>query len=146
MSNSWKLIIITGASRGFGRSVAKAFARKVSASSNIHLVLSARSREDLEQTRLLILNEIEATNAVDITLLTSDLADVDKMGESAAQLFDISNFPSRKYEETIFINNAGSLGLLAPIGSSSMSSSACISAFNLNITSACYLTSEFVRR
>jgi NAD(P)-dependent dehydrogenase (short-subunit alcohol dehydrogenase family) len=47
------MVIITGASRGYGRALALAFARRLK--TPLHLVLAARSFADLEETQNLVL-------------------------------------------------------------------------------------------
>jgi short-subunit dehydrogenase len=82
-----------------------------------------------------------------ISLVTADLSDVSALETAARELFDSHGFLNDEgVEEIIFINNAGSLGDLAPIGSDSISISSISEAINLNVTSFSYLTSEFIKR
>jgi short-subunit dehydrogenase len=139
----WKLVVITGASGGLGRAIALAYVRNYSAR-NIHFVLSGRRIEELQITE----NEIHALrNKPETTLCTIAVANLAETGSLAlygGDLFD--RISSNSYSDATFINNAGSLGPLCPIGHDMHTAEAFTQVFNLNVTSSCYLTSEFVRR
>ncbi len=139
---AWELIIITGASKGYGRALATTFAKL--ALKPVHFVLSGRNLQDLETTATQI--KSTATVEVQCDINVADLSDMNNLTKSAAALFDSSKFGTNQYEKVTFINNAGTVGPLSPIGSSQGILSEMTAAYSFNITSCCYLTSEIVRR
>ena len=115
MSRSWNCIVITGASRGFGRAVAISFARQIKGA--CHFILTGRSLEDLETTQQQIEQHRLQNVDTSVTLLSADLADIQSIESISDSLFNssISKYPERKYSKIVFINNAGSLGQLKVI-------------------------------
>lgn len=97
---SGKLALITGASRGIGRAVAKAYAK-----AGAHVILVARTTGALEELD----DEIRAEGG-QATLIPLDLRDFDKvdmLGPAIAEKFG---------KLDIFVGNAGLLGTLGPLG------------------------------
>ncbi len=93
-----KLAMITGASRGIGKAVAKAFAAE-----GAHVILLARTVGGLEELD----DEIKAAGGT-ATLVPMDLMkheDTDKLGPSIAERFG---------KLDILVGNAGTLGPLTP--------------------------------
>lgn len=141
-SGNSHLVIITGASRGYGRSLAVSFARRLK--KPLHLVLAARSAADLEETRALVL----AARAERET--TCDLVALDCTGDSYSlvtacdQMFKDSG--SDKYTDVIFVSNAGVLGQLGTIGSNEISVELLESAYKVNLLSPSFMMSEFVKK
>lgn len=138
-----KVIIITGASKGFGRALAICFATNLS-EENLHFYLSARSTEELECVRDEILQLSSERHKVH--LCSVDLGDIDNLSLSSDRMLGDYLQIWKEADEIIYIANAGSLGNLAPIGSTSFNPVNISSAIDLNITSYCYLTSDFLRR
>lgn len=141
------VVIVTGASKGFGSAVAKAFAK--SCPGSIHFVLSARNQQELNETKCEILQIRHILN-LETTCETvlGDITDSKQLERLAEGLF---NSVTHKDDNSLpvsitFVNNAGSLGPLRPIGSPLTSFSEIATAVNLNVTGCLYLTSEFVRR
>ena len=96
-----RLALITGASRGIGRAVAKRFAAE-----GAHLILVARTKGALEELD----DEIRAAGHAQPTLLPLNLRQfdqIDAMGASIHQRFG---------KLDILVGNAGVLGSLSPIG------------------------------
>ena len=88
--NKW--VLITGASSGLGREIARYMAAK----ENAHLVITARRKERLEELK----KEIESSGSSRVEILPADLADkadVDRLFEDAIRKADIY----------AVINNAG---------------------------------------
>lgn len=145
-------VILTGASRGFGKGVVLAFAREVL--SPIHFILTARSEADLESTKQDILSHRHGLETL-IDVVVADLSDLANLTDTANTLFNSVSFPSSsateaqfRYSRIFFVNNHGSLGSLRYIGSdlsAERSLRDMTIAFNLNVTSTCFLTSEFVK-
>ena len=71
------------------------------------------------------------------------MSNVSSLPSVADQLFKIEG---HKYEKMVFINNAGSLGPLTPIGTKDDSAQQYAEEFTINVTSSCFLTSEASRR
>ena len=97
---SGRVAVITGASRGIGRSVALAFAGE-----GAHTVLLARTVGGLEEVD----DEINERGGR-ATLVPVDVADFDALDRLGAQIFE------RWGKLDIFAANAGVLGSLTPIG------------------------------
>ena len=94
-----KLAMVTGASRGIGRAVAKALADR-----GAHVIILARTQGALEELD----DEIRASGKGKATLIPMDLRkleDVDKLGPSIRERFE---------KLDILFANAGMLGPLTP--------------------------------
>jgi short-subunit dehydrogenase len=145
------LLMITGASRGLGRCITKAFHEqdndKKIESISCHLI--ARSAENLEQTRREILEAIEkrrkssssccssddddddnnagcAVLQTQISIHPIDLGDLSHLEESMGTVFEemsaaISSADD-DFDRVILINNHGTLGHLGPAAATSSSS------------------------
>ncbi|NQU57662.1 MAG: SDR family NAD(P)-dependent oxidoreductase [Rhodospirillales bacterium] len=95
-----RIALVTGASRGIGRAVAKAFAEQ-----GAHLILTARTQGALEELDDEIL-EISGENA---TLVPMDLGDFDAIDQMGAAVFD------RFKRLDILVGNAALLTPLSPM-------------------------------
>jgi len=140
-------VIVTGASRGFGRGVALAFAREVL--SPVHFTLCGRSLEDLESTKgeILSARSIEGMDTV-VNVCAADLGALANLTSTSSAIFNSLSTSTSKYSRIFFINNHGSLGSLRYIGSDASAERSLddmTTAFNLNVTSTCFLSSEFVK-
>lgn len=96
-----RIALVTGASRGIGWAVAKAYARE-----GAHVIAAARTQGALEELDDAIL----AQSGERATLVPMDLRDgakIDQMGAAIYQRFGRLD---------ILVANAGSLGMLAPVG------------------------------
>jgi len=97
-----KVALITGASRGIGAEVAKAYAKE-----GAHVILIARTVGGLEEV-----DDIIQQNGGQSTLLPFDLmklSEIEKIGASIAERFKRLD---------IFVGNAGILGALSPVAQS----------------------------
>jgi NAD(P)-dependent dehydrogenase (short-subunit alcohol dehydrogenase family) len=95
-----KVALVTGASRGIGRAIAKALALR-----GAHVVALARTKGGLEELD----DEIRAAGA-EISLLQLDLKDGAKIDPLGPTLYE------RWQRLDIFVGNAGVLGPLSPLG------------------------------
>lgn len=140
-------VIITGASKGYGRVIAKTFARLTEG--NMHFVLSGRNATELSTLK----DEIQAIRSTSSSrthceIVSGDIGDTAELTGLADRLFSSQHFvqADTAARSITFVNNAGSLGPIAPVGSDPCTSAELASVVNLNITGCIYLTSEFVRR
>lgn len=95
-----RLALITGASRGIGYAVAKAFARE-----GAHVIALARTVGGLEDLD----DEIRSMGS-QTTLVPADLKDLDALDRLGASIFE------RWGKLDILVGNAGILGRLTPLG------------------------------
>lgn len=95
-----RIALITGASRGIGRAVAKRFAAE-----GAHPILVARTQGALEELD----DEIRAETGVESTLLPLDVTDGDNLDKVGAAMYE------RFGRLDALIANAGTLGTLSPI-------------------------------
>jgi NAD(P)-dependent dehydrogenase (short-subunit alcohol dehydrogenase family) len=95
-----KIALVTGASRGIGRAIAKALALQ-----GAHVVALARTKGGLEELD----DEVRAAGA-EISLLRLDLKDGAKIDPLGPTLYE------RWQRLDIFVGNAGVLGPLSPLG------------------------------
>lgn len=94
-----RLALVTGASRGIGAAVAKAYAK-----AGAHVILSARTVGALEAVD----DEIRAAGG-QATIMPVDLLDMDKVDAMGAAIHE------RFGKLDIFVGNAGMLGTLGPL-------------------------------
>jgi len=119
-------VIITGASRGIGRSIAAIFSSKT----DHPLVLIARSQEGLEKTKELCLE----AGASKITVISCDLTKESEIAEISLP----GDFP----KPGIIINNAGSY-LYKTLANTA--STEFIEQIETNLLSAVYVTNRFLK-
>ncbi|MCW8914522.1 MAG: SDR family NAD(P)-dependent oxidoreductase [Magnetovibrio sp.] len=95
-----RVVLITGASRGIGRSLAKCFAEQ-----GAHLILTARTQGALEELD----DELRAAGHDTPTLVPCDLTDFDVIDKIGGAIYE-------RFEKLdVLVGNAGVLGTLAPI-------------------------------
>jgi len=95
-----RIALITGASRGIGRAVAKRYAEE-----GAHPILVARTQGALEELD----DEIRQTTGVESTLVPLDLRDFDAIDKVGAAMYE------RFGRLDILVANAGLLGVLTPM-------------------------------
>ncbi|CAM9190860.1 unnamed protein product [Ectocarpus fasciculatus] len=143
MSGGRFLLLVTGASRGFGRCVAEEFVRQVAPANPVDLVLVARSETGLESaTDSLndIAASISAPGGVVVRKEPLDLADLDHFEANLEGVF--SRIDPTRYSRAVLVNNAGSLGHIS-FANELPSLSSFRSEMDFNITSALWLSSRF---
>lgn len=96
-----RIALVTGASRGIGRAVAKLFARE-----GAELVLVARTTGGLEELD----DEIRGINGKTSLLVPLDLKEFEAIDRLGAALYE------RHGRLDVLVGNAGELGTLAPLG------------------------------
>ena len=119
-------------------------------------LLVARSQSGLEETASLMrkaaaaLAEAHGDTAdefkLDIFCIVADLSDMDTLENTVSDLLErVSKQGSSTFDRAILINNAGSLGYLGKC--SDMSSLTNLKkVFDFNVTSSCWISSQFVRK
>ncbi len=95
-----RIALITGASRGIGRAVAKRFAAE-----GAHPVLIARTQAGLEEVD----DEIRSETGIESTLVPFDLTEADNLDKIGAAIFE------RFGRLDAYVANAGVLGTLSPM-------------------------------
>lgn len=138
-------VLVTGASRGFGRAAATALSAALPAGSV--LTLTARSPQLLHD----VAAECVAANpSIQTRVVAADLGDVAGLEAAAAALFgDLASDDDDGPARYVFVNNAGSLGPLAPasaLGATAADWPATRQAIDLNVTSAVLLAARFAAR
>jgi sepiapterin reductase len=94
-------VLITGASRGLGRAIAKVVSEEFD---HVRLVLVARSEEGLKETTKMLSSSSEAI------CRSVDLGDLDSLDDHVDALLE----ELKGHDRVIFFNNAGSIGHLGP--------------------------------
>jgi sepiapterin reductase len=146
------LLVVTGASRGLGRAIAKAFCNDALTPflriNEVRAFLVARSQTGLQETEDLMLQQasgIQGRNLkVDCSQHLIDLGDLDTLDSKLDELFTemVKEVPDA--DHVVFINNAGSLGHLGPCAESP-SLADMRANVDLNITSALWTSVRFAR-
>ncbi|NWR80824.1 SPRE reductase, partial [Centropus unirufus] len=128
--------VLTGASRGFGRSLARLLAGRLGQGSL--LLLLARSEEPLAE----LATELRATG-IRVECVAADLGCQQGMQRAAAALQDV--LPTAPPGRLILLNNAGSLGDISKSFLDLTDPDEINSYFAFNVTSALCLTSKALR-
>eukprot|EP00903_Cladosiphon_okamuranus_P009416 g8980.t1 len=142
------LLLVTGASRGFGRCVAEEFVRQVAPSSPVDLVLVARSESGLrsasdaidDMARSIRTNDGLADVDVVVRSEALDLGDLDQLEAGLEGVF--SRIDPLRYSRAMLVNNAGSLGHIS-FATELPSLATLRSEMDFNITSSSWLSSRF---
>uniref|UniRef100_A0A7S1BEA8 Sepiapterin reductase n=1 Tax=Corethron hystrix TaxID=216773 RepID=A0A7S1BEA8_9STRA len=131
------LLVVTGASRGIGRSIANAVSKRIQCPHRCRAVLIARSEPDLAKTKNFM--RTGGNDNIEIESVATDLSDLDAVELVIPELF--RRLAMTSYDHAILINNAGSFGYLGP--STSIDLRGLQHALNLNVTSSIYISSQF---
>eukprot|EP00752_Nemacystus_decipiens_P010617 g9455.t1 len=142
------LLVVTGASRGFGRCVAEEFVRQVAPSTPIDLVLVARSERGLrgatdaidDMAKTIRTADGEADVDVVVRREALDLGDLDQLEAGLEGVF--SRIDPFRYSRAMLVNNAGSLGHIS-FASELPSLATLRSEMDFNVTSAFWVSSRF---
>ena len=167
MNSAKGLVVISGASRGIGRSIALAFAdaacvirgkssddesaSSILVPSHLHMVLVARSATSLKETADLLQQRCTNTDStITTTCLEMDLADIGRLPQNVNKILEPLS-ANGNYNSCLLINNAGSLG---PLGKATSicdeeSTSASLKRWretiDFNITSSLWISSQFAK-
>lgn len=135
-------VIVTGASKGFGRAVAKAFARLTDG--DVHFIITGRAESDLLrlQDELRAIRSSQSFNTT-CDVVVADLGNDTELPSVAERLFSNEALTGKS---VTFVNNAGTLGPMCTVGSQKHNFSETAKAVSLNLTNSLFLTTEFVRR
>jgi sepiapterin reductase len=138
--------VITGASRGLGRSVAKAFAAEWSqGGAKVMFVLIARTVRDLEETRDIIVQKFQSAKVesnVKVRVLTCDLGDFSALEKATSEIKSILGQCSAM-KRAILVHNAGSLGDVSK-HCHHITAREVSAYFDFNFASFVHLTSAFM--
>ena len=133
------LLIVTGASRGFGRAICRAFFKDEQEGKKlIRACLVARSLEGLQATKASLLSMRESTN---VSIHAIDLGDLATLETQLQTMLD--TLTPTEFDRLILVNNAGSLGEIGPLATFSASLQDWQRTFDLNITSPLWTTRVF---
>lgn len=142
--NQKTFCLVTGASRGIGRTIAIEFSRKVSTGSVF--LLMARSTEALEETKSKI--EQVTDNEVAVIVATTDLEKPDK-DNYLSVINDALKSTSKcaeDFDHSILVHNAGSLGIERKLKVAEMEDLTELqNYFSLNVFSMVILTTQFFK-
>lgn len=145
-------MFVTGASRGFGRSIAVELARGLATQGVAPtFALLARDGSGLVETSDAVRSAAEGCAVVSQSIDLSDMGTVHREFNAAIAAVQALNDASHRFDVAILVNNAGSLGPLVPVdrlavagGAASGSLAALKAAIDLNVTSVVWLTSLFL--
>jgi len=138
------VIIVTGASRGFGHSLAVEFSRVFKTVEGLHVVLLSRDEKGLQSTAAAVTT---ANPAATVHVRPVDLSDVENLASVWEEL--LIRLGGVPWKRGILVNNAGSSGPIGYLGSEACGTSKSIAAlkgcFELDIFSPIILSSLFLR-
>ncbi|KAK1883881.1 Sepiapterin reductase [Dissostichus eleginoides] len=134
------LCIITGASRGFGRTVARELSRLVKPGSV--LILTARSEENLRSLEVELAGSEAGKSGLLVQCVPADLAQME--GLQSVVSASRSAF-SEHIDHVILVNNAASLGDVSRFTSSFTDMAEVDSYLSLNVTSCLCLTARLLQ-
>eukprot|EP01103_Thecamoeba_quadrilineata_P004538 TRINITY_DN1426_c0_g1_i2.p1 TRINITY_DN1426_c0_g1~~TRINITY_DN1426_c0_g1_i2.p1 ORF type:complete len:164 (-),score=36.00 TRINITY_DN1426_c0_g1_i2:529-1020(-) len=135
------LVVVTGASKGFGRAVATQFAQRFPLVQNnqTDFILVSRALDQLESLK----SELQTHHKnASVETVALDLSDLEKAEDLLPQIF--SRHAAETYKHAVLVNNAGFLSPNAYIGSG-FSRSDLQHDVNVNIGSFILLTDLFLK-
>lgn len=131
------LLVVTGASRGLGKAIARVFCEQCNVSTAI---LVARSGDKLHEAGKELKQVSPGTQLVHHAMDLQLLDDLDGL----LDMLYLHMFAPQRFSRLVFVNNAGSLGHLGP--ATTMSSLADMrGAIDLNVTSALWVSMRFAK-
>lgn len=142
-----KLLIVTGASRGLGRSIALAFVRQYCKTDYCKtdnywkIWLLARDESGLQETRRQIHEIIIISDNLSVDCHVIDLSQLESLSNRMDSIL-LHSAPAQ-LSELHFINNAGTVGPIGPCRDLSLAQMR--TAFDFNVSSACWLSARIVQ-
>lgn len=142
------VIVVTGSSRGYGRSLACAFARQFSGVEGVHVVLISRGEKGLMETKTLVES---AAPGVTVHVVPMDLGALDSIAATWEEKVVDGALKGVAWARGILINNAGSPGPISYIRDMGLEStgptgvSALRATLDLDIASPIILSSLFLK-
>lgn len=140
------LLVITGASKGLGRQLALDFIPRISSGSFILLISSNETK--LEETFELVeqaVKDCHGKGVIKVRTVPFDLREINA-GTSNQLLEAIPSCLDEKFEQIIFIHNAGTLGDVGKKARELLDAPELHQYWNLNISSPVIFNSAFLRR
>lgn len=143
------LLVVTGASRGFGKAFCEAFVEDMvlrNEATIIHSCLLARSESGLAITKQSLQSIASEYPSCELFVTTNivDLGKLDVLDRKLQQV--LQDLTPNKYDKLILVNNAGSLGEIGHTTSMTESSlEAWQKAIDLNVTSMFWVTRRFAQ-
>lgn len=131
-------ILVTGASKGFGRSVAVALAKNCNFKGGSEMVLVARNEDGLQKTRNCVL---AANSILSVRTVVCDLGRLEALDQAISKALPENH---ESYATAVLINNAGSIGNIREPARSHTSAEEIQAYFDLNVTSVFSLTARFL--
>ncbi|GFT81185.1 sepiapterin reductase [Trichonephila clavipes] len=128
------LLLVTGASRGLGATIAKEFSKKLCKGS--YVILLARDKPKLEVVKA----EINKICVVYAEILALDLILLDSA--SFEHLF--TKYENFNFQQVVIVNNAGTLGDISKTALQTTSGPDIKDYFDLNLLSVIFLTTGFL--
>eukprot|EP01137_Pigoraptor_chileana_P036556 Opistho-2@32374 len=136
-----QLCIITGASRGFGRSFATLYASSVP---SCCFILLSRDSDGLNETKRRVCDA--ANSAIEVATIQADLGDIDSLPSRLDAVFaKDSLFYSQSWSLITLVNNAATTGNLSAHVKDYSDVAEIRNYMDTNVTSVVALTSRFVR-
>ena len=119
-----KVALVTGGSKGIGKAVAMEFARE-----GCRVVISARSKEELEKTAEEIRQAVDSAEVFAVAADVTDASEVERLVEEATARFGTVE---------VLVNNAGGVGRRVPFHE--LSDNEWLEILDLNLISAVRVT------
>lgn len=135
--NDSTLLVVTGASRGFGKAAAKMFCREFRVTTAI---LVARSADQLHEAGKILKAMSPQTQLVHHAMDLNLLDDLDGL----LDMLFLHMYGCQRYGRIVFVNNAGSLGHLGPC-TDTPSLQDMRQALDLNVSSCLWVSVRFAR-
>lgn len=136
-------VLITGASRGFGRCLAIDFAREL-AKDDLDLILWARQEPGLQETRRLVQDSLAASKnsgEIHLHLQAVDLSDSSDYAPKLESL--LTQLSSSHYDRVLLVHNAGALGRLG-FAQECPPPAELATHWELNLTSVVWINKRFL--
>ena len=140
-TNKTALVLITGSSRGFGRSIALQLAKSVDKSNSLFL-LTARSESGLEQTRNLLTND-RGINHCQFRCIDNETDDEEAF-DSLLGIIDEN--VNESYDVALIVHNSGSLGAQGKTAVDPETVATFNAYYRANFFSAVSLNSRFLKK